>query len=294
MNSYIPIIALLLTLTLTHAQEERPNFDPTTDILIAQFDSKPDPDDINAQAALGCLLAHESLAGVNYYAVAGAYGTQGEKYKFIPSPQLFNMAFGPENEKWTDAYNDRPASVQRIKDKVLPILQNGGKVWVQEAGQSDVTADWLVALVDAGVAPQTIKEQVIVVQHSHFNERATTPHKLAYVKDRTRWTAIDDGNKDPGTGEDRGPDTPNYKTYETQHLTAAKTSPNQKAAALWIESERVILENGYYPKYSPTWQGGLDFSDCVENIWIFNIQNANSVEEFFKNYVLNTPKDQSK
>ena len=119
----------------------RPEFDKSNDLLLAQFDSKPDADDIQAQAALGSMLAHPNLAGVNCFAVAGAIGTQGGT--FIHSEGLFTMAFGAENIDWTDANSDWPASVTRIKEKVRAVLDAGGTVWVQEAGQSNMTADWV-------------------------------------------------------------------------------------------------------------------------------------------------------
>jgi hypothetical protein len=86
---YSGIIRTLLAgviIALLSSAEARPFFNTNTDLLIAQFDSKPDTDDIHAQAALGCMLAHPSLAGVKYYAVAGAYGDQKRGAQFIDSP----------------------------------------------------------------------------------------------------------------------------------------------------------------------------------------------------------------
>jgi hypothetical protein len=92
MNFKVVLFLCVLAWSSMILATERPFFDKKKDILIAQFDSKPDPDDIHAQAALGCLLLHKDLKGVKYYAVAGAVGIQ--KGKFIPSDKLFKMVFG--------------------------------------------------------------------------------------------------------------------------------------------------------------------------------------------------------
>lgn len=65
-------------------------FDRSNDLLLLQYDSKPDPDDIHAIAAAGSILAHANFQVINYFAVSGAYGKQGGK--FMHSPELFTLA----------------------------------------------------------------------------------------------------------------------------------------------------------------------------------------------------------
>jgi len=276
--------------------QNRPFFDKSKDLLIAQFDSKPDPDDIHAQAALGSMLAHSDFAGVKAYGVAGAYGRQGGQ--FIDSDNLFTMIFGTN---WTDADADRNGSVRRIANKVIPILNNGGKVWVQEAGQSNITRDWLVE-VKKRVSNNIVKNNVIVVQHSEWNQNhadnttnkpAANPVILNYVKNNSRYFYIDDGNAPFGGFGDHGPwETPEYRSRDRKWLNQAKNSPNAKAKQYWNEAERVIAIR--YPGGVPyDWSfmknGGIDYSDCVENWWIFNIGNkADSVAKFWSRYVTNT------
>ncbi len=270
----------------------RPSFEKSKDILIAQFDSKPDADDIHAQAALGAMLAHPDLAGVNFYAVSGAIGIQSGK--FIDSRTLFTMAFGAENSRWTDAMANWEASVTRIRDKTKPILEAGGKVWVQEAGQSDITRDWIAALITAGVSEAVIKSNVIVVQHSKWNEDQTTSADLSYVRSKTDYRAIDDGNADSGDYSSRayrGDVTPKYVSSATSWRTSAKAAgnPNATARELWTEADRIIVASGFNAGYSEIPGGGVDFSDCVENWWIFNIgSGADSVATFWDRYVVNT------
>lgn len=81
---------------LLSAAEEITRFDKSTDLLLAQFDCKPDADDIQAIAALGSILHHPDFRSVNTYGVAGAVGTQGGKY--IRPNTLFESVFGKKTE----------------------------------------------------------------------------------------------------------------------------------------------------------------------------------------------------
>ncbi len=285
----VVLLTIVMLLICSTVSAQRPFFNKSKDILIAQFDSKPDPDDIHAQAALGSMLAHSDLSGVKYYAVAGAIGKQGGK--FIDSDKLFDMAFGKDH--WTDANANWNGSVTNIKNKVIPILNNGGKVWVQEAGQSDITADW-VAQVIRSVGASKVKNNVIVVQHSEWNQDQTTTSDLNYVKSKTKYFYIDDGNADFNQSwGDHGPyQTPSYRSGDKKWIAQAKSSPNAKAKELWREADRVVdraFPNGVPYDWSSLKTDGVDFSDCVENWWIFNIDNkASSVSKFWSRYVTNT------
>ena len=178
----IVLLALLTSLaTLTHASPNRgsfPSFDKNKDLLLCQFDNRADADDLHTQAAIGSLMQHSDFDGVNIYAVLGATGTQGKE--IIDSTSLMNLVFGPEGAKtWTDARSPDErdgnpnsrwiASVERVKNVVKPILQNGGNVWVMEAGQSHITVDWIEALQADGISQGTCKAQIFVVQHSGWN-----------------------------------------------------------------------------------------------------------------------------
>ncbi len=279
------VVSTLCAVLLVGSVSARSYFDKSKDILIAQFDSRPDPDDIMAIAALGCMLAHSELDGVNYYAVAGAYGEQSDRALYIPAPDLFTMAFGAKNTMWTDAHNEYSSSVTRIKDKVKPILQNGGKVWIQEAGQSNITADWIRALISDGVAESLIKSNVILVQHSVWNEDMTAPADLTYVQDKTTYQPLDSGNV--ASDQDRGPQTPRYTSTDTSFLAQAKSSQNPKAKQLWVEADRVIDNHPNKTKNDTIQNDGVDYSDCVENWWIFNVADAGTVAAFWAKFVVN-------
>jgi hypothetical protein len=268
---------------------ERVTFNKSEDILIAQFDGKPDADDIHSVAALGCMLRHPDLSGVNCFAVQGAYGNQGGK--FIEASSLYDKVFGEENSKWTDANQDKTASATRVKDKVRAVLDANGKVWVQEAGQSNFTKLWISGLISDGVSESKIKSNVIVVQHSKWNEDHTDASDLSYVKKKTTYQPIDDGNTNSGSGTNRGPNTPNYKSSITSYLTNAlkPKNPNAKARDYWKTADKIIDDSGFNASYSPIPDGGVDFSDCVESFYIFQTSKASSVSAFWSRYVTNNP-----
>ncbi|WP_298550156.1 hypothetical protein [uncultured Algibacter sp.] len=287
MKIKIVLITLLVASCSSKAFLERPFFNTKKDILIAQFDSKPDPDDLHAQAALGCMLLHKDLNGVNYYAVAGAIGIQ--EGNFIDSSSLLNIAFG---NNWTNAHKDWEAAVENITNKVVSILKEGGKVWVQEAGQSNITADWILEVLKI-IPEATVKSNIIIVQHSKWNEDHADSKDLEYVKTKTTYFAIDDGNMAFASEEkDRGIySTPGYRSKDKKWMLQAKTSSNIKARVLWTEAYNLIdkaFPNKFPHEWSDIHYDGVDYSDCVENWWIFNIEDqANSHAKFWNRYVLN-------
>ncbi len=268
-------------------EADRPCFNTKTDLLLAQFDSKPDPDDIHAQAALGSMMLHSDLKGVNIYAVSGAIGEQ--KGLFLDSSKLFDMVFG---KRWTAANEDWDQAVADIVDVVLPILKKGGKVWVQEAGQSDITADWVKVILKS-IPESTVKSNVIVVQHSEWNENQSNDDDLAYVKKMTNYFALDDGNALPTEDwGDRGPyTTPAYRAKDAKWIKLAMESGNKKAAKMWSLANEIIdayFPDGFEHEWSYLHFGGVDYSDCCENWWILNIgEVADTHEKFWSRYVTN-------
>ncbi|EWH09160.1 hypothetical protein DS2_13844 [Catenovulum agarivorans DS-2] len=278
-----------------HQRFGRPSFDFAHDLLIAQFDLQPDADDVHAVAALGSMLADDDFAQLNYFAVAGSTGIQGGKY--IEANALFKQAFGRENVRWTDAKSNWQASVERVAKRAKAILSKGGQVWVQEAGQSDFTADWVKQLIEDGMEKSTIKQRVIVVQHSQWNEDKTTLQDLIYVKANTNYQAIADGNKPKRKfirkGR-RGDVTPQYVDIQSKWLAAATSQDNPKkhARKLWQQAVEIIEKSGFNAYHSSIPKGGVDFSDVVESWWIFQLNNkANSVHAFWDRYVTDVELD---
>ncbi|WP_146601140.1 hypothetical protein [Novipirellula aureliae] len=311
-------------------------FNKEKDLFIAQFDSLPDSDDIHAQAAVGCLLAHPQLEGVNYFAVAGAYGVQvkNSRFKYIDSRRLFDLAFGPEalatdtaekraQARWVNAHEriiygtNEDGHVMRsperiaqldfasdvVKEKAKPVLEAGGRVFVMDAGQSDFTADWVAKLIADGVT--NTSTNVILVQHSIWNERHTAGHQGVTFRDgKNDWeyindpavltyVQIDDGNNEYGAKPSRGPKTPNYKNEDTVFLPEAidPKNPNAHARELWTLAKEIVDGSSYWGKVLTN--GGVDFSDTVEAMWIFDLADESAglttVRDFWNAFVVNTP-----
>jgi len=240
-------------------------FDKDCDFLLANFDLRPDEDDVHAAAALASMLIHPDLEGIDYHAVAGAYGIQGNTYITAATPGLYNTLFGPKDVKWSDAHNERNASLNRVKNKIVAVINAGNQVFVQEAGQSDFTHD------------------VLLVQHSDWNEDKTTQSKLNWVKNNTDYERIADGNVG-GNG------TPQYKNNGSSWLNTAKSNsnPNAEARNFWTQAD-AVCDNFQAGWENPTISGGgVDYSDCSEIWWIFNIGNdANTITKFWDRYVTN-------
>lgn len=271
------------------SQKGRMKFAKHKDILVSQFDFKPDADDVHAVAALGSMLEHSDMHGVNLFAVAGTIGIQGGKY--INARSLMKMAFGQENFNWTDAHKNRDVSVNLVRDRIKAVLAQGGNAWVQEAGQSNFTRDWLVALKEAGVHELVIKNNIIIVQHSAWNEKHTSPEALKYVKEKTTYQAITDGNKPMkifARKDRRGPLTPMYIDKSDKWIASAISTENSKkhSQSLWQEAIKIIEQTDFKAHYSLIPKGGVDFSDNVELWWILELgQNAISVNAFWQRYV---------
>ena len=318
MNVLKALTIFLLCVSSAMAQTQN-GFDKEKDLFIAQFDNLPDNDDVQSQAAVGCLLAHPDFKGVNYFCVAGSWGNQqnlknAPKWKYIDSSELFKIAFGPEakpksNKKdlaaarWVSAHGKfkaksklTPERIERmdfasdvLRDRAKPILEAGGKVWVMEAGQSDLTAQWVEKLIAAGVT--NTKTHVVVVQHSRWNENATTKKELAFVRANTKYTQIDDGNRDYGTGADRGDNSPNYKNLTPSFIEKAigDSNPNKVTRSYWKKAKEITDASSYH---GPISKGGVDFSDTVEAMWIFDLAHKSAglttVQGFWDKFVLNS------
>lgn len=245
------------------------SFNPEKDLLLANYDCKTDVDDLHSVAALVTLLADPSFSKIQYHAVAGAYGIQEGSY--VPPETLFQLAFG---DQWTDAHKDREAAVQKVFKIVRTTLDNGGDVWVAEAGQSDFTAE-LLKVVMAELPDLVVSKRIHVVQHSDWNESVTTPDLLEFVKESSDYHKIADGNA-VGNG------TPGFRTPE---FTGWKAYiKNKELVEVWQHaidlSNRYNGQEGRYLNEAIA-EGGLDFSDLSEVCWILGIQHILDTEAFF-------------
>ena len=269
----IPLLAAVLSLIHGHAQDLKTSksgrFNIDTDLILVHYDCKTDVDDLQSVAAFATLLSHERFSKLSYHAVAGTYGIQEGLY--VPPNDLFQLAFG---ENWSDAHEDFQKAVIQVKGIVLSTLANQGDIWIADAGQSDFSAE-LIKAIQTDSPDLNISERIHVVQHSDWNEEVTSPAALKFVKTKTDYQKIPDGN---GVGNG----TPGFRTPEYTMWKDAIKDP--KLIEIWqlaIDlSNRYNGKEGRYHNEAIS-AGGLDFSDLSEVCWILGLNDIQDTAHFF-------------
>ncbi len=247
-------------------------FSISQDLYLPQFDCKTDVDDVHSVAAVATVLADPRFADVRFHAVAGAYGTQEGLY--VPANEVFEAAFG---ENWSDAHSDYQHALDEVMVLVVSTLENGGSIWIADAGQSDFSAD-IVRNVKSKLPDINTNERINVVQHSNWNEEVTAPENLAYVKANTDYHKIPDGNA-VGNG------TPGFKDDIMADWRGAISKPELRK--VWEMALAVGNKyNGQEGRYNNTAiaNGGLDFSDVSETCWIFGFDHLKDAAAFFQEF----------
>lgn len=275
MKSVIPIFTLLSFVAFTNLFGQSSNtllgkFNVEKDILFGHFDCKTDVDDLHTIAAFATLLSKSEFSDVNFHAVAGAYGTQ--KGLYVPPNDLFQLAFG---HKWSDAHENFDQALKEAKMKAETVLNDGGDLWIAEAGQSDFSAA-LVKGIKKDLPDLDSKTRIHIVQHSNWNEKVTSPDDLQYVNDHTDYHKIPDGNA-VGNG------TPGFKT-ETAVNWQELVKDNHKVEIWNLAIKLGNQYNGKDDRYLNTAidAGGLDFSDLSETCWIFGLQDIKDAQAYFE------------
>ena len=256
-------------------------FNPVSDLLVANFDNKPDTDDLLAAAGLATMLRDQRFACVRYIAVTGAYGEGPERvtgkaraWHYIEVRTLFDLAFPGH---WADAHSDHAGTVDSVTESALETVHAGGDVWIMEAGQSDLTAS--VALRLSELDPSiNLRSRVHLVQHSDVNELLTTPAALAHVRNHLDYISIANGNI-AGNG------TPGFKTSGGAVWPALLRDPN--VGPVWVEAQRLALNNNGKAGHTNETiaAGGLDFSDLVAAAYIFGFEDLADVHGFVDEFV---------
>lgn len=276
----IPTLILFMTLlqyscgsiAQVSKSEEAARFNRNIDLLLAQFDCKTDVDDLHSVAAFATLMAHPDFSGIQYHAVAGTYGTQGGLY--VPPNELFLLAFG---DNWSDAHENRTDALQGVKDRVNKALDNGGNIWIADAGQSDFSALLIQAIIEERPT-LNIKRRFHVVQHSQWNENVTTPSLLRYVKQNASYHKIPDGNS-IGNGSP-GFNTPGYAQSRIE-------LDNEHLDEIWKLAVEIGNQyNGKGGRYNNKTiaSGGLDFSDLSETCYILGIEEIRDTADYFERF----------
>jgi hypothetical protein len=254
------------------AQEHLGRFDLQHDLFLAHFDLKTDVDDIHSVAATATLLNDPRLAGVNYHAVAGAYGIQEGLY--VPADKLFDLAF---EGRWSDAHTDLSNALEEVRRKAVATLNQGGTIWIAEAGQSDFSAA-LVRRIQDDMPERNVKERIHIVQHADWNEEVTTPDDLAFLKKTITYHKIPDGNAS-GNG------TPGFRSDEL--INWKENVGDAKSIRIWeMAIDIAKTYNGVEGRYlnESIQKGGLDFSDVAESVWIFGFGDLVDANAFFSEF----------
>ncbi|NQT61587.1 MAG: hypothetical protein HQ556_01400 [Candidatus Marinimicrobia bacterium] len=251
------------------------DFNKERDLYLAHFDLKTDVDDIQSVAAVATMLADQRFVGVTYHAVAGTYGIQSGAY--VPSDDLFEMAFGSH---WSDAHSDYSNALHKVSSLAIKVVENGGKIWIAEGGQSDFSAA-LVRVIQNHLPDKNLKKSVKLVQHADWNEEVTTPTDLTYLKEVASYHRIPDGNTE-GNG------TPGFRIDED--IDWRKSITDQRLRAIWVKAVNIAKKyNGADGRYlnEAIMKGGLDFSDASETAWIFGFNNLVDAKDFFQEFATN-------
>ena len=246
-----------------------PKFNKAKDLLLAQFDCKTDVDDLHSVAAFATLIRDARFSEVNYHAVAGAYGIQDGLY--VPPNELFTVAFG---DRWSDAHTNFEQALEEVVSLVITTLENGGDIWIADAGQSDFSSA-VVRKIQLSKPEIQTTERIHLVQHANWNEEVTSPENLQFVKEHTDYQKIPDGNT-VGNG------TPGFRSEEVIKWQNSITDP--ELITIWnLAIDLGEQYNGKEGRYlnEAIANGGLDFSDISETCWIFDIHDIVDANEFF-------------
>jgi hypothetical protein len=247
-------------------------FDQENDLLLLFYDCKTDVDDLHSAAAFITLSSNKEFASLPYHAVAGTYGTQEGLY--VPPEPLFELAFG---DNWTDAHANFALASDEVSLIAKRTLDLGGNVWIAEAGQSDFSAE-VVKKLRVLLPDLNTRERIHIVQHSDWNEEVTSPESLAFVKQKTTYHKIPDGNA-VGNGTP-GFRSPKYRKWEKQ----IKDPHLKQVWQLAIElGNQYNAKEGRYNNEAIA-AGGLDFSDTSEVCWILGLEQIKDTKKFFKRF----------
>ena len=187
-----------------------------------------------------------------------------------------NTCFG---KNWSDAHTNFKKSLNEETAIVIKTLDDGGDIWIMEAGQSNFTAALIKNIKKLKPSIETAKS-IHIVQHSDWNEKETSPDDLKYVKENSSYNKIPDGNI-VGNG------SPGLRTTEVIDIKRYISDP--KLLAIWnLALQTANKYNGKDNRYKneAIAGGGLDFSDVAEMCWIFGFDKIIDVKDFFKEFEL--------
>jgi hypothetical protein len=235
------------------------------DLLILNYDSWPDQDD--HQAVLMAAYIVDKL-NLNPFVVVGAHGENNPHLSFIPGSQYHWRSVFPAT---LDAYTKKDQSVETVAILIAEKLRNGGKVSIAEGGPSDFTARVLRYVL--AEYPAADLKRISVYQHSTgataFNEAKTLPANLAFVKQRTTYVPVPNGNiGGNGSADFQEPaSSPMCQRFMQQVLTGPYAAQWQRAYSIIGDARK------------------CDASDAVELLAIVGDKTTLTFDDFLREYV---------
>lgn len=236
------------------------------DLVVLNYDSCPDRDDIHAAVAGRMVVDYYGLSlGSDYIVNNGACGDQLPRSSYLTnSPRIFNELYGIEGSTntWQDVFNNEARGALTSAEKMAIALSQGRKVWIMEGGPSDFTFE-VLQLLEPLVAGISLKN-VVVVQHSAgFNQREADPSHLDYVRNVTDYRLIDDGNNRNNSTPQLNQNNRDSSRYSTPDVAIINSFRNN---AVYGDAWRVAFD-----LFNPNER--FDASDTVELLWILGLQS---------------------
>ena len=240
----------------------------SNDLLVLHYDNCPDKDDGHAIPA--GLSVVEKYDINNVLAVNGTCGNSIRNKFNHTSNAVMEASWGTE---YLDADRLRSSAVLKASTRWAATLSNGANVWVAEGGQSDFTAD-VVRQIETRYSNFDLM-RIHVIQHSTgstaYNEKFTDSSNLSYLKNKTSYQAIANGN----VGGNGTADLNQQSFYFVSTARASRFSAEWNAGFEYLPPDcSVRTENCK-----------LDFSDTVELLYIVDDKSTQNVNDFANKYL---------
>jgi hypothetical protein len=243
-----------------------PTFNKQLDLISLHFDHAPDLDDGHAVAAGKVLL---DTFGITRFTVAGGtHGLNGPTYNPL-SEVVMDAAWGVGG--WLNAHSDRANAIVSLGQAWLTTIKNGGRVWVQEGGQADVTLAAAQYVKAAGGDPT----KITVVQHSVWNINQYGPGVASGL------TALGVVQTKIGDG--------NFGLKGTADLAFGPSPASENFAAAALSSQWSNEWAAAFDYFPPTTK--VDFSDTVELLHILgvSIDRVADIGDFAREFLPKAP-----
>jgi len=256
------------TSTLVHPLNPTVGRLGANDLLVLHYDNCPDRDDGHAIPAGKSIV--EKYGINNVLTVNGTCGNSIRNRFVDESQSVMQASWG---NSYLDAHNQRNLSVNTAAIRWASTLSNGAHVWVAEGGQSDFTAD-VVRKIESNYGSSSLK-RIHIIQHSAgstaYNEKFTDAANLAYLKNRTSYQPVANGN----VGGNGTADLNAQSSYFVFTARASRFSAEWNAGFDYLPPDCAVRKESCK----------LDFSDTVEVLYIIGDTQTQSVNDFANNYL---------